>query len=70
MEELGGGSFNPTASDAGDRRIRSPRCDLFLRQISDGRVPIARVYALDEIVEAHRDMEAGVGSGKRVVLTH
>ena len=25
---------------------------------------------LDEIVEAHRDMEAGVGSGKRVVLTH
>lgn len=44
----------------------------FLDAVASGaaRIPIARVYALDEIVEAHRDMEVGAGSGKRVVLTH
>jgi NADPH2:quinone reductase len=32
-------------------------------------VPINHVYAFDEIVDAHRAMEAGVGSGKIVVTT-
>jgi NADPH:quinone reductase-like Zn-dependent oxidoreductase len=32
------------------------------------RVPIGRVYALDEISQAHRDMEAGTGGGKLVVV--
>ncbi len=43
----------------------------FLDAVHDGRasVPIGRVYRLDEIVQAHRDMEAGVVGGKGVVLT-
>ena len=32
------------------------------------RVPIGRVYELADIAQAHRDMEAGVGGGKLVVL--
>ncbi|WP_223622452.1 zinc-binding alcohol dehydrogenase family protein [Microbacterium sp. EST19A] len=32
------------------------------------RIPVGRVYAMDEIVQAHRDMEAGVVGGKGVVL--
>ena len=34
----------------------------------DAIVPIGRRYALDEIVQAHRDMEAGVIGGKGVVV--
>ena len=30
-------------------------------------VPLAKVYALDEIVQAHRDMESGAHAGKLVV---
>jgi len=30
-------------------------------------VPIGRVYRLDEIVQAHRDMESGAVTGKLVV---
>lgn len=33
------------------------------------RIPMGRVYAMDEIVQAHRDMEAGVVGGKGVVVT-
>ncbi len=32
------------------------------------RVPLGRVYELSQIAQAHRDMEAGVGGGKLVVL--
>jgi NADPH:quinone reductase-like Zn-dependent oxidoreductase len=35
----------------------------------DAVVPIARVYQLDEIRQAHADMEAGSATGKIVVLT-
>jgi NADPH:quinone reductase-like Zn-dependent oxidoreductase len=31
------------------------------------RVPVAHVYAFDEIVEAHKTMEAGRAPGKLVV---
>jgi len=31
-------------------------------------VPIGRVYGLSEIEQAHRDMEAGIGGGKLVVV--
>lgn len=43
----------------------------FLDAVADGRarVPVGRVYRLEEIVQAHRDMEAGVVGGKAVVLT-
>jgi NADPH:quinone reductase-like Zn-dependent oxidoreductase len=42
----------------------------FLDAAADGRarIPIGRVYAFDEIVQAHRDMEAGVVGGKAVVV--
>lgn len=33
------------------------------------RIPIGHVYAFDEIVTAHRDMDAGATHGKLVVLT-
>jgi NADPH2:quinone reductase len=43
----------------------------FLDAVQDGSasVPIGRVYQLDDIVQAHRDMEAGIVGGKGVVLT-
>lgn len=43
----------------------------FLDDVAAGTVavPIARTYRLDEIVQAHRDMEAGALVGKGVVLT-
>ena len=42
----------------------------FLDAVADGMatIPIGRTYALDDIVQAHRDMEAGVVGGKAVVL--
>jgi len=41
----------------------------FLDTVAAGtvQVPIAKVYALEEIVQAHRDMEDGTRSGKLVV---
>lgn len=43
----------------------------FLDAVAAGqaRMPIHRVYALDEIAQAHRDMEDGVATGKLVVRT-
>jgi NADPH:quinone reductase-like Zn-dependent oxidoreductase len=42
----------------------------FLDDVEAGQasVPIGRVYGLDEIVQAHRDLEAGTVGGKAVVL--
>jgi NADPH:quinone reductase len=42
----------------------------FLDDVSAGRarVPIHRIYRMDEIAEAHADMEAGRATGKLVVL--
>lgn len=43
----------------------------FLDAVAAGQasIPLGRVYALDEIVQAHRDMEAGTVNGKGVVRT-
>ncbi|QCB99046.1 NADPH:quinone reductase [Arthrobacter sp. PAMC25564] len=43
----------------------------FLQAVSDGTavVPIGKVYALDDIVRAHTDMEESRASGKLVVTT-
>jgi NADPH:quinone reductase-like Zn-dependent oxidoreductase len=43
----------------------------FLQAVSDGTtiVPIGKVYTLDDIVQAHTDMEEGRASGKLVVTT-
>jgi NADPH2:quinone reductase len=42
----------------------------FLDAVAAGRarIPVGRVYALDEIVQAHRDMEEGAVGGKGVVV--
>lgn len=42
----------------------------FLDDIDDGsaRVPVGHVYSMNDIVQAHRDMEAGTVGGKGVVL--
>lgn len=42
----------------------------FLDAVRDGpaTVPVGRTYELDQIVQAHRDMEAGVVGGKGVVV--
>jgi NADPH2:quinone reductase len=42
----------------------------FLDAVAAGhaRVPLGKVYALDEIAQAHRDMEQGVAGGKLVVI--
>jgi NADPH2:quinone reductase len=42
----------------------------FLDAVAAGhaRVPLGKVYALDEIAQAHRDMEHGVAGGKLVVI--
>jgi NADPH:quinone reductase-like Zn-dependent oxidoreductase len=43
----------------------------FLDAVADGHatIPIGRLYRLDQVVQAHRDMEAGIVGGKGVVLT-
>jgi NADPH:quinone reductase-like Zn-dependent oxidoreductase len=43
----------------------------FLDAVAEGQatVPLGRVYRLDQIVQAHHDMEAGDVGGKGVVLT-
>ncbi len=43
----------------------------FLDAVAEGQatIPLGRVYHLDQIVQAHHDMESGVLSGKGVVLT-
>ncbi len=42
----------------------------FLNAVADGRAipPIGNVYRLDDIVQAHRDMQAGAVGGKGVVV--
>ncbi len=50
--------------------LPAPVLQGFLDDVARGRarVPVGRVYHLDEIVQAHRDLEAGVIGGKGVVV--
>lgn len=59
-------AYSGEASD-----LPSPVLQEFLEAVADGtaRVPIAQVYSLEDIVQAHRDMEHGTHSGKLVVTT-
>ena len=59
-------AYSGDASDLTPRELQG-----FIDAIADGsaRAPIGRVYRLDEIAQAHRDMENGVAGGKLVVLT-
>ena len=59
-------AYSGEASD-----LSSADLQAFVDAVAAGhaRVPIGRVYAMDDIAQAHRDMEAGVGGGKLVVVT-
>jgi len=58
-------AYSGEAADLGADTLQQ-----FLDAVVDGRatVPVGRTYALDDIVQAHRDMEAGVVGGKGVVV--
>jgi NADPH2:quinone reductase len=51
--------------------LPAPVLQDFLDAVADGEaaIPLGRVYRLDQIVQAHQDMEAGAVNGKGVVLT-
>ena len=56
--------------DAGDLPLDILQDFLDAVAAGDATVPISRVYELDQIADAHTDMEAGVATGKLVVVTH
>ncbi|MCB1261838.1 MAG: zinc-binding dehydrogenase, partial [Acidimicrobiales bacterium] len=55
--------------DAGDLPLDVLQDFLDAVAAGDATVPISRVYELDQIADAHADMEAGVATGKLVVTT-
>jgi NADPH:quinone reductase-like Zn-dependent oxidoreductase len=59
-------AYGGDASDLPQRVLQE-----FLDDVATGaaRVPVDQVFGFDEIVEAHRAMEAGTAAGKLVVLT-
>lgn len=58
-----------TAYSGGAADLPPAQLQAFLDAVADGRarIPVGRVYQLDDIVQAHRDMEAGTVGGKAVV---
>lgn len=58
-------AYSGSASDLTPAELQG-----FLDAVAAGhaRVPVGRVYRLEEIAQAHRDMERGVAGGKLVVL--
>jgi NADPH:quinone reductase-like Zn-dependent oxidoreductase len=59
-----------TAYSGGASDLPAAVLQRFLDDVAAGalRVPVHRTYALDEIAEAHADMEAGRATGKLVVV--
>jgi NADPH:quinone reductase len=59
-------AYSGEASDLSAADLQS-----FIDAVAEGhaRVPVGHVYDMADIAQAHRDMEAGVGGGKLVVLT-
>lgn len=59
-------AYSGAASDLPARNLQD-----FLDDVAQGRasIPVGRVYSLEQIVQAHHDMEAGRVGGKGVVLT-
>ena len=59
-----------TAYSGGSSDLTPAALQEFLDAVADGRavIPLGRTYGMDEIVQAHRDMESGAISGKGVVL--
>ena len=60
-----------TAYSGGAGDLPAPVLQEFLDAVAAGEVevPVGRTYALDEVVQAHRDMEEGRLFGKGVVVT-
>jgi NADPH:quinone reductase-like Zn-dependent oxidoreductase len=58
-------SYSGEAADLSATELQS-----FIDAVEAGhaRVPLGRVYAMADIAQAHRDMEAGVGGGKLLVV--
>jgi NADPH:quinone reductase-like Zn-dependent oxidoreductase len=56
------------AGDAAD--LPQAELQAFLDAVTAGRarIPVGRVYRIDDIVQAHKDMEAGTVGGKAVVI--
>ena len=61
-----------TTYDGGVKDFMAIPLQALVDDVSAGRLPVqvGRVFRLDEIVEAHRTMEANTAGGKIVVLTH
>lgn len=57
-------AYSGEASDLSQEALQE-----FLDALRDGRatIPIGKIYQLDDIVQAHRDMESGAVTGKLVV---
>lgn len=64
-------AVNLTTYSGGQHDFMATPLEDLVQQIADGRlkVPIGKVFKLDEIVEAHRCMEENRAGGKIVVLT-
>jgi NADPH2:quinone reductase len=58
-------AYSGEASD-----LPAPELQAFLDAVADGRarVPVGRVYGLEDVAAAHRDMEASAVGGKAVVV--
>ena len=58
-------AYSGEASDLSSLELQS-----FIDAVTTGqaRVPLGKVYAMEDIARAHRDMEAGAGGGKLVVI--
>lgn len=59
-----------TAYSGGSNDLPAPALQDFLDAVAAGSatIPVGTVYRIDDIVRAHRDMEAGTVGGKGVVL--
>ncbi|OOQ57288.1 zinc-binding alcohol dehydrogenase family protein [Mucilaginibacter pedocola] len=64
-------AVNLTVYDSGQIRISAEHFQNFVREVKAGMVKIktAKVFKLDEIVEAHRLMDSNIAKGKIVVVT-
>lgn len=60
-----------TVYDSGQIRVDQPSFQQFLKDVEAGdiKLPIGRVFKLDEIAEAHKLMDSNSAGGKIVVLT-
>jgi len=64
------GRYLSTNGGSAEDFVNTP-LDELLKDILEGRmnIPVAKVFKLEEIIEAHRCMDANEASGKIVVLT-